>query len=121
MDQLAHYRQCIKTLLREQASHQQSEPDLDSQLIFDQEGDHYLWIDVGWIDLESVHVCFLHLDIKDGKIWIQRNRTETDIAAALVAMGVPKEDIILGLHPPYKRPYTGYGPATLTSNVETVG
>ncbi|MGB3403955.1 MAG: element excision factor XisI family protein [Microcoleaceae cyanobacterium] len=29
----------------------------------------------------------------------------------LVLMGVPKEDIILGLHPPYKRPYTGYGVA----------
>jgi len=26
-------------------------------------------------------------------------------------MGVPKEDIILGLHPPYKRPYTDYGVA----------
>jgi hypothetical protein len=24
-------------------------------------------------------------------------------------MGIPKEDIILGLHPSYKRPYTGYG------------
>jgi hypothetical protein len=26
-------------------------------------------------------------------------------------MGIPKEDIVLGLHPPYKRPYTGYGVA----------
>jgi hypothetical protein len=26
-------------------------------------------------------------------------------------MGVPKEDIVLGLHPPYKRPYTDYGVA----------
>ncbi|PZO37604.1 MAG: hypothetical protein DCF17_15660 [Shackletoniella antarctica] len=26
-------------------------------------------------------------------------------------MGVPKEDIVLGLHPVYKRPYTGYGVA----------
>ncbi|HEY9634248.1 MAG TPA: element excision factor XisI family protein [Coleofasciculaceae cyanobacterium] len=24
---------------------------------------------------------------------------------------MPKEDIVLGLHPPYKRPYTGYGVA----------
>ena len=37
--------------------------------------------------------------------------TETDLAAALMEMGVAKEDIILGLHPPYKRPYTGYGVA----------
>jgi len=34
--------------------------------------------------------------------------TEIDIAEELVKMGVPKEDIILGLHPPYKRPCTDY-------------
>nr|WP_283767460.1 element excision factor XisI family protein [Roseofilum capinflatum] len=27
----------------------------------------------------------------------------------LVDKGVPPSDIILGLHPPYKRPYTKYG------------
>jgi hypothetical protein len=37
--------------------------------------------------------------------------TETDIGQALVEMGVNKEDIVLGLHPPCKRPYTGYGVA----------
>ncbi|HIK31418.1 MAG TPA: XisI protein [Oscillatoriales cyanobacterium M59_W2019_021] len=26
-------------------------------------------------------------------------------------LGVAKEDIVLGLHPPYKHPYTGYGVA----------
>jgi hypothetical protein len=26
-------------------------------------------------------------------------------------MNIPKEDIVLGLHPAYKRPYTGYGVA----------
>ena len=46
---------------------------------------------------------------KLGKTWFQPNRTETDIAEAFVEMGVPKEDIVLGLHPPYKHPYTGYG------------
>jgi XisI protein len=35
--------------------------------------------------------------------------TEADLAQELVDTGVPKENIILGLHPLYKRPYTGYG------------
>jgi hypothetical protein len=26
----------------------------------------------------------------------------------LLARGVPKEDIVLAFHPPYKRPYTGF-------------
>lgn len=109
MDKLEYYRQCIKTLLKMQSSYPSNSGDIESQLIFDQESDHYLWIDVGWVDLEYIYSCFLHFDIKDGKIWIQRNRTETDIAQVLVEMGVPPEDIVLGLHPPYKRPYTGYG------------
>jgi XisI protein len=53
-------------------------------------------------------LVFIHLDIKDGKIWIQRNMTGADLAQELVEMGVPKEDIVLGLQPLYKRPYTGY-------------
>jgi XisI protein len=49
-----------------------------------------------------------HLDIKDGKIWIQWNGTEDDIAAELVALGVPKHDIVLGFHTPVLRQYTEY-------------
>jgi len=37
--------------------------------------------------------------------------TEADLAQELVELGVPKEDIVLGLQPLYKRPYTGYGVA----------
>ena len=37
--------------------------------------------------------------------------TEADIGQELVEKGVPASDIILGLHPPYKRPYTNYGVA----------
>lgn len=50
------------------------------------------------------------MDIQqDGKILIQRNMTEADLAEELVEMGVAKEDIVLGLHLPYRRPYTGMG------------
>jgi hypothetical protein len=52
-----------------------------------------------------------HASSEHGKIWIQRNMTEADLAQELVEMGVPKEDIVLGLHPHYKRPLTGYGVA----------
>jgi len=42
---------------------------------------------------------------------LQQNTTDSDVGQELVEMGVRKEDIVLGLHPPYKRPYTGYGVA----------
>ncbi|MEH1849155.1 MAG: element excision factor XisI family protein [Nostoc sp.] len=51
----------------------------------------------------------LHLDIKDGRIWIQHDGTEEGIANRLVEMGVPKQDIILAFHEPYVRQFTEFG------------
>jgi hypothetical protein len=50
----------------------------------------------------------MHLDIKNGKIWIQINNTELDIGQALVEMGIPKEDIVIGFQPVYIRQVSGY-------------
>jgi XisI protein len=111
MEKLNQYRQYLRQLLTAQAESDQNETDIECQLLFDTENDHYQLLDIGWEGLKRVYSCYMHLDIKDGKIWIQRNMTEMDIAAELVEKGVAREDIVLGLHPPYKRPYTGYGVA----------
>lgn len=50
----------------------------------------------------------IHVDIKDNKIWIQKDGTEIGIANELIAAGVPKEDIVLGFHAPYKREFTDF-------------
>ena len=111
MERLDEYRQYVRRLLTAQAESDQNQTSVECQLILDIEHDHYQLIDVGWKGLKRVYHCYIHLDIKDGKVWIQRNMTEMDIAAELAEMGVAKEDIVLGLHPPYKRPYTEYGVA----------
>lgn len=111
MERVDQYRQWVRQLLTNQAKAGYSDSTIESQLLFDSEHDHYQLLDIGWDGLKRIYTCFIHIDIKDGKIWIQRNMTEADLAQELVEMGVPKEDIILGLHPPYKRPYTGYGVA----------
>jgi GH18 family chitinase len=111
MERIEFYRQCIRNLLTKEATLDDGDSNVESQLIFDTEHDHYQLIDIGWEELTRIYNCFIHIDIKDGKIWIQHNMTDVDLAQKLVDMGVPKEDIVLGLHPPYKRPYTGYGVA----------
>jgi hypothetical protein len=50
----------------------------------------------------------MHLDIKQGKIWIQRNETDELIARKLVSMGIAPEEIVLGLQPEFARADTGY-------------
>ena len=113
MERIKEYRQAIRQLLTAHAALEQdnSQAEIECQLIFDTEHDHYQLLDLGWKGLKRVYNCFIHIDIKDGKIWIQRNMTERDLAQELVDLGIPKGDIVLGLHPLYKRPYTGYGVA----------
>jgi len=78
------------------------------QKIFDNENDHYQLVHTGWDDTERHYGCIIHLDIKNNKIWVQYDGTEIGVANELVKLGIPKEDIVLAYHPPYKRKYTGY-------------
>ena len=111
MDKLAQYRQYVQTLINHYAEDDVSDDEVEVQLILDTERDHYQWMNVGWQELSRIYRTIIHIDIKDGKIWLQQNLTEQNPAEELVAMGVPREDIVLGLQPPYKRPYTDYGVA----------
>ena len=50
----------------------------------------------------------LHVDIQNGKIWIQHDGTKGGIANELVELGVPKQDIVLAFHAPYRRQFTEF-------------
>jgi hypothetical protein len=84
------------------------DPTVDTELIFDTVRHSYQLVHVGWHDDLRIYGCILHLDIKDGKIWLQHNGTENDIPAELVEMGVAKTDIVVGFHSPFKRQFTEY-------------
>lgn len=111
MAKLDQYREYIQSLLTKYGSYKPSEENLEVQLIFDTMRDHYQILDIGWDGYDRIYNCVIHLDIKDEKIWIQRNMTDIQIAEYLIDMGVPKEDIILGLQPSHLRQYTQYGVA----------
>jgi hypothetical protein len=108
MARVEEYRQHIQNLLREYASYKSSSEDVESQTIFDTEHDHYQLVHAGWNNKRRVYGCVLHLDIKDGKIWIQHDGTEIGIANQLVELGVPKSDIVLAFHSPFKRQFTEF-------------
>ncbi|WP_394793660.1 XisI protein [Armatimonas sp.] len=107
MDKLTRYREIIKNELSE-FKHDYGKPDVETQLIFDTEHDHYQVISVGWDKKQRVHGIILHVDIRDGKIWIQYNGTESDLGHVFVAAGVPKSDIVLGFQSPFKRQFTEF-------------
>ena len=108
MDKLTQYRNYVQQLIKEYTKYHPAYGDIEVETIFDTQRDHYQLINIGWNDEQRVHGCSLHIDIKNGKIWLQYNGTENHIAQELVALGVPKEDIVLGFQAPHKRQFTGF-------------
>ena len=102
------YRDYIERLLTEYSNYKSINEEVEAQTVFDRKHDHYQLVHVGWSNKRRVYGCVLHLDIKDEKIWIQHDGTEIGIASDLEKLGVPKEDIVLGFHAPYKRKFTDY-------------
>ncbi len=110
MDTIETYRQTIERVLTEYARIPYAYGDIQSQTVFDRAGDHYLLVNVGW-DKRRVHGCLIHVDIIDGKVWVQRDGTEDGIATELEAAGIPKQSIVLGFRSPEVRKHTGYAVA----------
>lgn len=101
------YRQHIQNLLTEH-SKLVWDKRIQAELIFDTERDRYQLVYVGWRNSRRLYGVVLHVDIIDGKIWVQQDGTEVGIANKLVELGVPKEDIVLGIDPPDMRHYTDF-------------
>lgn len=111
MDKLTRYRMVVKEMLSEYAAIPISNGEIESFTAFDLEQDHYQVINIGWDGYRRVYGCVLHLDIIDGKVWIQHNMTERRIGHDLMDKGVAREDIVLGFQAPEMRPYTEFATA----------
>lgn len=108
MAKLEEYSQIIKTLLNQYCQLSSPKSGVEMETIFDTEHHHYQLVQVGWQNNRRVYGCILHLDIKDGRIWLQHNGTERQVADDLVALGVTKQDIVLGFQSPSKRKFTEF-------------
>lgn len=101
------YSLIVQEVLKRHLRHK-PQNEVETQFICDSQGHHYQLVCVGWKELKRIHACLVHVDIKDKKIWVQRDGTEVGIANELVEAGVPKQDIVLGFHAPYKRKFTEF-------------
>ena len=68
--------------------------------IFDDERGHYQLLEIGWAsDGNRVLTPLIHCDVMNGKVWVQENRTDADLAQELIRLGLAHQEIVLGLHP----------------------
>ena len=110
MDKLVEYRTLIKRLLTRYAELSGTKPTsgLETELIFDEEHDHYLLYTIGWWSEGRVCGATVHVRLKNKKFWIEQDWLEDGITTDLLEAGVPHEDIVLAFHPPEMRKHTEF-------------
>ena len=111
MDKLTCFRLAIKEVIEHYAQFKPSFGEIETEMIFDETSDHYHLVYSGWNDVHRVHGSVLHLDIRNGKIWIQHDGTEDGVAEDLVEKGVLRDHIVLAFKHPSIRPHTDYATA----------
>jgi XisI protein len=106
MDRLTAYRGAVRHVLSHYADLQNqgtSDADVQTYCAFDEGRDQYLVVRVGWSGQRRIKGIVLHLRIHGGKVWLEENGTDREIASELVALGVPSGDIVIGFHHPSLR------------------
>ncbi|MCP4351672.1 MAG: XisI protein [Desulfobacterales bacterium] len=111
MDTLKTYRRIIEDTLKYYVDISYANGEIENEIIYDHLNDRYAVMSVGWEDVRRIHGCLIHIDIIDGKIWIQRDGTEDGITVELEQAGIPKEHIVLGFHQSDVRQHTDYAVA----------
>jgi len=108
MDKLTHYREILRQLIFEYASHNPANGQIETEAVIDSQRDHYEVLHIGWDGVRRVHGSVVHIDIINNKVWIQYDGTSQPVAEALLEAGIPREDIVLGFHPAELRQYTDF-------------
>lgn len=68
--------------------------DVRFETVFDREHDRYQVMAIGWLDQERLHECVVHIDLRDGMVWIEADSTDFNLEAKLERLGIPKEQIV---------------------------
>jgi hypothetical protein len=109
---LKKQQNALLEILNEFIANKISNPGLEKQLIADKERNRFQVIVFGWEnDQKLVNSTLLHFEIKNGKIWVQQNWTEIEVAKELMARGIPKQEIVLGFLPESMRADSEYAVA----------
>ena len=105
---LTQMEEIVRNLVKQYASYKVSNGEIDTEAVIDKENGHYEVLNVGWDRGRRVHGSVIHIDIIDGKVWIQHDGTSPGVAVDLVEAGIPNDSIVLGFHPPHVRRRTGF-------------
>lgn len=108
MDTLEKYREIIKRVIREVAEYAPEQEGLRKEMILDDTSGHYQLLEVGWLHKRRIHGTLVHIDLRDGKVWVEHDGTNLEIIQDLLDAGIPPQHIVVGFHPPNHRQFTEF-------------
>jgi XisI protein len=112
MDKIIKYQDILEQFLEEEATIEYANQNIERQVLADRKRNHFQLFSIGWDNDKFHHDIILHFDIQTtGKVWIQQNNTELQVADELITRGISRNDIVLGFRHPKIRPFTGFAVA----------
>lgn len=109
MDQVTVYKDIARQLVEEVYKMTPSNEEMETLLIIDDQRGQYLLFSDGWQNNRRLYNCFLHLEVKpNGRLYLRHDGTNLEIANKLLCKGIPKDQIVLAFHAPYRRALTGF-------------
>ena len=108
MVEVAEYPGILTGILQEYAKIKPAVGEIETELVIDERLGHYDLMRSGWLNGNRVHGSLIHVDIRDGKFWIQHDGTEYGVANELLDAGIPHDRIVLAFRSPGMRELTDF-------------
>ncbi|MEM1324422.1 MAG: element excision factor XisI family protein [Bacteroidota bacterium] len=95
MEKVDQYRDIIAAVIKRPASSKTiNQPQLEKQLLVDQEKQNFLLFNTGWDNNSYIHDLLFHIELKDtGDIWILENNTDYPLEEKLFQAGVDENNL----------------------------
>ncbi|MCU0238560.1 MAG: XisI protein [Pyrinomonadaceae bacterium] len=85
--------------------------DLEMKPVFDRQHNHFLLMVIGYEGIKYNHFALIDVEIRNDKIWIHFDGTESTITQYLLDNGIKNNEIVLGFHSPRRRKFTEFAVA----------
>ncbi|NEO02267.1 MAG: XisI protein [Moorea sp. SIO3I7] len=97
MDHSLNYSDILKQILQEETRAQPSIQAIRLYPVCDTETGHFLVLATGWDKQRWINSILFHARLVNGQVVIEEDNFEEGLASALIAAGIPAENIITGL------------------------
>lgn len=108
MDRVEGYAEKVKQVIARYVGYKPSYGEVEVEFVADDTRGHYELMYAGWDGFRRIHGSVLHVDVRDGKVWVQHDGVGDGIVDELLAEGIPADHIVLAFQHPSKRKFSGF-------------